>query len=53
MSVILPGNWVTHANVYPRKKKLADGSSVIERHGVEWLTDSSVFDDAPDRGEDG
>lgn len=37
MSVILPGNWVTHANVYPRKKKLADGSSVIERHGVECI----------------
>lgn len=37
MSVILPGNWVTHANVYPRKKKLANGSSVIERHGVECI----------------
>ena len=37
MSVILPGNWVTNANVYPRKKKLADGSEVIERHGVECI----------------
>jgi hypothetical protein len=37
MSVILPGNWVTYANVYPRRKRVGPDEYVIERHGVECI----------------
>jgi hypothetical protein len=37
MSIILPGNWVTRANVYPRRKQVGPEEYTIERHGVECI----------------